>query len=263
MADLRQRLDVLRLTRLLEPIRLKLRERIGEIDGMHRRQAPVNLDENIDIRADSVANRACDFDSAPDVILRNVGPPRAGDGIKFQRGKSALEHLFRAAGIVLGQLHFVAPAVRVDANARTAGTAEEIVDRLLGDLTGDVPQRLLDAGRGAIEFQRAPSLRIVIERDLQDVTDVERVAADEIAAELLDLRGDGTVAVVLAVGLAPSDDPGIGHDPHEHEILSPTGMDRKTFDAGDLHCALWSIDTPLNAVSAPTIVREIRTASRL
>ncbi|HEY6373540.1 MAG TPA: hypothetical protein VIX37_23390 [Candidatus Sulfotelmatobacter sp.] len=64
---------------------------------------------------------------------------------------------------------------------------------------------------------------------------MERVAPNKIAAETLDLRGDGTVAVVLAVGLAPSDDPGI--DPHENEVPAPAGIDGKTFDAGDFHCA--------------------------
>src|SRR5262249_42315091 len=134
-----------------------------------------------------------------------------------QRGESALEHRFRAASIVLGQLHLVAPAVRIDADARAAGPAEKIVDRLLCDLSDDVPQRLLDPGRGAIKLQRAASLRIIIQRDLNHVADMERVAANKIAAKLLHLHGDGTVAVVLTVRLAPSDDPGIGCDPHEHE----------------------------------------------
>jgi hypothetical protein len=75
------------------------------------------------------------------------------------------------------------------------------------------------------------------------------------AAETLDLRGDGTVAVVLTVGLPPSDDPGIGLDPHENEVLAPTGIDRKTFHAGDFHCAPRYIRIPLNAVSPPKIVK--------
>jgi hypothetical protein len=37
---------------------LKLRERPGEIDGVHRREASVDLDENIDVLADRVADRA-------------------------------------------------------------------------------------------------------------------------------------------------------------------------------------------------------------
>jgi hypothetical protein len=70
---------------------------------------------------------------------------------------------------------------------------------------------------------------------------MERVSADEIATELLDLRGDGAVTVILAVGLAPADDAGIGGEAHEHEILAPAGMDRKAFDGGDLHRAMLSL----------------------
>src|SRR5262249_13833480 len=154
-----------------------------------------------------------------------------------------------------GKSDVEAPAVGVDAEGRAAGPAEKIVDRLLRDFSDDVPQRLFDPGRGAIKLQRAASLRIVIERDLNDVADMERVAANKIAAKLLDLRRDGAVAVVLTVRLAPSDDPCIGRDPRANEILAPTGMDRKTFDAGDLHCVPRSMNTTLNAVSASMIVR--------
>src|SRR5262249_48791254 len=122
------------------------------------------------------------------------------------------------------------------------GATEQIVDRLFRHLAGDVPQRLLDAGGGAVEFERAAPLRVVVERDLQDVADVERIATDEIAAELVDLRGHSRVAGVLAIGLAPADHAGVGLDPHEHEILPPAGMDRKTFDGRDFHNASdWSI----------------------
>jgi hypothetical protein len=100
--------------------------RRGSRSFVHWRQAPVHVDEEIDLRADGVANRACDFHGAPDVIFRDVGPPGARDGIKFQRGESAFEHRFRAASIVLGQLHLVASAVRIDADARTAGTARRL-----------------------------------------------------------------------------------------------------------------------------------------
>jgi hypothetical protein len=167
---------------------------------------------------------------------------QARERIELQRGESAPEHGLRGAGIVLRLLHLVAPAVGIDAHARTAGTTEQIVHRLPGDLSGNVPQRLLDAGGGAIELERAAALRVVVERDLQDMADMERVSADEIAPELLDLRGDGTVTVILAVGLAPADDAGIGGEAHEHEILSPAGMDREVFDAGDLHRGLGRLE---------------------
>ena len=65
--------------------------------------------------------------------------------------------------------------------------------------------------------------------------DLEGITADQVAAELFDLGGDGAVAIVLAVRLAPPDDAGIGLDAHEHKILSPAGMDRQALDTLDLH----------------------------
>jgi hypothetical protein len=115
------------------------------------------------------------------------------------------------------------------------GPAEQIIDRLLGRLAHDVPQRLLDAGRGAIEFERAAPLRVIVEGDLQEVPDLKRVAADQITAEFCDLGADGAIAIVLAIGLAPADDAGIGLDANEHEILAPAGIDRKAFDTRYFH----------------------------
>ena len=117
-------------------------------------------------------------------------------------------------------------------------------------------------------------MRIVVECDLKDVTDVEGIATDEIAAKLLDLSGNGAIAVVLAIGLAPSDHAGVGLDPHENEILPPAGMDRMTFDPDDFHDApycvndrsrgdfLWVVCAAGCSV-APITVNKIRTADRL
>ena len=107
-----------------------------------------------------------------------------------------------------------------------------------------------------MEFERAAALGVVVERHLQDVTDLERIAPDQVAAELLDLRADGAVAVVLAVGFAPPDHSGVGLDPHEDEVLAPAGMDRKAFDAGDFHghpvgaLRLWWTTPMLSGVGA-------------
>jgi len=48
-------LDVLGLARLFEPVGLELGKRIGEIDGVHRCEPPVHLDEDIDVWTDGVA----------------------------------------------------------------------------------------------------------------------------------------------------------------------------------------------------------------
>src|SRR6266481_2700724 len=155
------------------------------------------------------------------MLFRNVGAPWSRHGIELHRGKAALHDVLGSPGVVLRLLHLVAPAIRVHPNARTAWTTKEIVDRLLRDLADDVPQSLLNAGRGTVELQRAASLRIVVESNLQYMADVKGVATDDIAAEFFDLRRDGAVAIVLAVGFAPSNDLGIGLNAHEYEILAP------------------------------------------
>ena len=233
--DLRQRLDVFGLAGLLEPVGLEFRQRMGEVDGVHRRQAAVDVEQKIDVRADRVAHRAHDLDGTPDVLLRDIGPPRTRHRIELHGGEAAREHRLGAAGVILRLLHLVAPAVRIDANARTDRAAEEIVDGLLARLADDVPQRLLDARGRAVEFQRAAALGIIVEGDLQDMADVKGIAPHDVAAELFHLRGDGAVAIILAVGFAPPHDSGIGLDAHEHEILAPAGMDRKAFELGNFH----------------------------
>jgi hypothetical protein len=112
---------------------------------------------------------------------------------------------------------------------------EQVVDRLLRLLADDVPERLLDAGRCAVEFQRAAPLGVIVERHLQDVTDMEWIASDQIAAELRNLRRDRGVPVVLAVGFAPPDQTGVGLDTNEHKVLSPACIHWKTFNARNFH----------------------------
>src|SRR5690348_14503320 len=115
------------------------------------------------------------------------------------------------------------------------------------------------------------------------MADVKCVAADQIAAQLLDLRGDGAVAIVLAVGLAPSDHAGIGLDAQEHEVLAPAGVNRQALDARDFHDLLrpaaWMIGAQraissltnaanaccprcaLSGTSPPTSANRLRTSS--
>ena len=233
--DVGERLDILGLTGLLEPVGLEFRQRVSQVDGVHRRQTPMNIEQDVDVRTDRVADCAQHLRRTPDVVLGNERSPRARNGIELQRGEAALQDGFCSTSIIFRLLHLVAPAVRIDADAGAAGAADEVVDRLLRGFADNVPQGLLDAGGRAMELERAAPLGVVVKRDLQEVAQLEGVAPDEITAELLDLRGDGAVAIVLAVRLAPADDPGIGRDAHENEILSPPGMDRKALDAGDFH----------------------------
>ena len=99
----------------------------------------------------------------------------------------------------------------------------------------DVPQRLLEAGQGAVEFQRAAPLGVVVEQHRRGVLDLERVAPRQIARELAEVGGHGRVAVVLRIGLAPAGDAGVGAHPHEDQVLAPARVEQKTGDFGDLH----------------------------
>ena len=65
---------------------------------------------------------------------------------------------------------------------------------------------------------------------------VERVAVDQVAAELCDVGLDGGVAVGLGVGLAPSGDARVGLDLDEYQILAHAGVDGEDLDVGDFHC---------------------------
>ena len=116
-ADFRQRFDVVALARLLEPIRLELGERIGDVDGVHRRQTPVQLEQDVDVGADRLAHGAHDFHRVPDVLLGNVGAPDAGHRVELERGEAALHHRLRLGGVFVRPLDFVAPAVGVDADS--------------------------------------------------------------------------------------------------------------------------------------------------
>src|SRR6266852_3084277 len=89
LADLRERLDILGLAGLFEPIGLEFRERPGEINGVHRRQASVYLNENIDVVTDRVADRARHPYGAPDMVLRHVSSPGARKRVELQRREAA------------------------------------------------------------------------------------------------------------------------------------------------------------------------------
>src|SRR6202022_687823 len=58
---------------------------------------------------------------------------------------------------------------------------------------------------------------------------------DAAAPGLRPCRGGGAPARIHRVEVRPAT------GPHEHEILAPAGMDRKAFDAGDLHRAMLSL----------------------
>jgi hypothetical protein len=107
------------------------------------REAPVDLDENIDFRADGIANRTCDLHGAPYVILRDVSPPGAGNGIEFQRSESALEHCFAALQIADAGFSLLASGIRpLRSNTSVASLGSPLVFRtasIFRRLKPDIP----------------------------------------------------------------------------------------------------------------------------
>ena len=175
-----------------------------------------------------------------------------GTGSNLSAVKPRFDDRFRLGGVFVRLLDFVTPAVGVNADLVPHRPAEQIVDRLFRGLAADVPQRLLDARGGAIELKRSAALRIVVESDLQDMPDLEGIASNQVAAELFDLRGDGAVAIILAVRLAPADDAGIGLDADEHKILSPAAEHRMARHLADFHKRSFDESASIsNAVSRP------------
>jgi len=113
--------------------------------------------------------------------------PRPRQRVEFQRREAHLDGFGRRFRIVLGLGFLVAPAVGVDPDALLAGAAQQIVDGLARGLADDVPQRRLDAGDGAVEFERAAPLGEIVVEHGGEVLDPERIAAHQIAAHLLDM----------------------------------------------------------------------------
>jgi len=165
---------------------------------VHRRQAPVDVEQDVDVGADRLADRREHLDRLALVLLGNEGAPGARQRIELERGEPLLDHRCGSAGVIVRRRHLIAPAVGVDPDAVAAGAAEQIVDRLATRLADDVPERLLDAGERRIELERAAPDREVLIGHLGDVLDLERIAPDNVAADLLDQGQDRSVAIVLA-----------------------------------------------------------------
>ena len=102
-------------------------------------------------------------------------------------------------------------------------------------LAGDVPHGMLQAADGAVVVHRAAPAGEVVECHLREVLDVRGVAPDEVAPELVNMRGYLHIAVGLRVALAPAIDALVGLDLHEAEVLGFAGVDQESFDVGDLH----------------------------
>jgi len=75
-----------------------------------------------------------------------------------------------------------------------------------GDLALDVPERLLESAHRAVKVHRTPPRGEIVEGRLRELLDATRIAVDQVALELIDVRGDLKVAIRLCIALAPAVD---------------------------------------------------------
>ena len=95
-----------------------------------------------------------------------------------------------------------------------------------GALADEVPQRLFDAAHRAVVVHAAAASGEVVVGGVRELADARRVAADQVAAERIDVRRDLPVAVALGVALAPAVDAFVRVDAHEAEVLAGARMDK-------------------------------------
>ena len=169
------------------------------------------------------------------MLFRDKSAPYARYRIEFHGGEAAVDYALGGTGVILRLLHFVAPAVRVNANASPARAPKEIVNWLAGGLAQNIPQRLFDTGQCAIVLKRTTALRVIVESDLQKMPYLKCITADQIAAELVDLSGDGAIAIILAIGFTPSNDASVSRYADKDKVFTPTGINRQTFNSRDFH----------------------------
>src|SRR5262249_43003375 len=224
-----------RRPRLLEPEGLEGPQRPSHSHGVHGRQAPMNLDEQIDLRAHRVPHGANRLHHLLLGLAGDVRAPRPGKRIELERGEAARHRLLRLRRVGVRRLRARVPAVRVDADALAARPAQEAHHRHAEPLAGEIPERLLEPAHRAPEIHGAALARKVVVGPVCEVADLSGVAAHEIARELPDVRDDRLVAIGLRVALAPADESVGRLDLYEEPVLPIARMNDERRDARDLH----------------------------
>jgi site-specific DNA recombinase len=225
-----RRVEVLGRGRLLVPEDVVLLDRLGDADRMHRGEPAMHLDQELDLRADSLANGSHTLDGRILDVALDDRVPGTGERVELDRGDPAVDQPLAA----LGQ-RALAIRVGVDADPVAAGAAEQVVDRLLGDLSNDVPHRQLEPRERAVEVESTALDRHVAPHRLCELLDVERIAADDVGPEVLDHPLERLLASGQRVCLAPAMESGVRFELDEEGNLAPRGLDQPGLDGGDLH----------------------------
>ena len=181
--DLRQPAVIVRAHRLL------VEQRIGELQLSHQSPrhrhiaAAMKVKGDLDVGADRLAHRAGAGDRGAYPAV-GVDGSQGRAGIHLDRFCSLRDHhrrLFRSH-----RRRFVVaarPAIDLDTVAHL--TAQKAMDRLIGRLADDVPQRDLDASQRAHEVRPAVIERLVETSPYQPLQ-VARILADKMTREFTD-----------------------------------------------------------------------------
>ena len=204
-ADLGLTLDVLGLAGRLDKIRLPGRELVDQLDRLLRRELPVQVDHQLHVRPQRLAQCAHLVD---DALLRH--------------GRRVLEGVETAGAEFMGQLHPLRQrgarqARHIGRDAGHALATEQLDQRLAEQLAKQIPHRDVNAGDRihVVAAKEATHTHQVVQV-LLDHHGVARVAADDDRAQhVVDDAGD-RVRRNDAVGLAPAHGAIVGRDLHQH-----------------------------------------------
>ncbi len=173
----------------------------------------------------------------PQVLGRKVSVGRlvehlvAGDAVGAGQARHAglQANGLVAHGLVLhrlgdGVVDGLAVGVTVDGDARSAGAAQQLIDRQARDLALDVPQRHVDGRQGGHGHRTAAPVRAAIE-ELPDVLDLMGVTADQAGDHVIPQEADHRQFAPVQGGVADPGDSVLGRDLQRHEVAAGTGDD--------------------------------------
>ena len=175
--------------RLLEPEEVVRRHALGHRNGFVGCPGTIGVDHQLDLGADDAARR------------RHFG---LGDLVQLDARITLLKGV---RGVALDEVGLaVAQQARIDRHALGGLAAQHAIERLAGDLAGDIPQRDVEAGQ---RIGDRPVARRIVELALQvahQAADVARIAAERERRHQIGERSPRRRAGAEPESLAPADD---------------------------------------------------------
>ena len=171
--NLLQRFQVLRRHRFLEPARLERLQFFRDLNRGGRVEAPVHLDEDVEVRARFVPHGFHQRDRSQPFLPLQLVEARA-EGIQLRGPVAALHHSPGRLGELLRRAFHRVPAVGVGLDLRPHRAAHQPVNRLVQRLAHDVPARHLDQRDAAHRYLARAAVIVqahVVERSARGRTD--------------------------------------------------------------------------------------------